>query len=374
MKNEKVFCLISISVMIFLFSNCKFADSKIPIEKSADISEKVDINLIPIHEFTIEPTDEVSIDRVQDIAVFNRQENKTAWVNRDKNEVFVTDIDGNHLYNFGSTGEGPEEFLEIFSIGFDSHDNIIVYDAKLDLFKKFEDPGILIESYDGVLDHDIFTYSRKLLYSDENLYLAVMETDKANQNQFWKSSTIGKFDHNHQLVDLFGSYDPEIISTTFLYKFPMLILDTNYDNIYSTHRTHPFVLSYDLSENTTFDRFGIISSSFLVSENEATPNDPVHIRRQKNLSQSFVEESFVSEQYFFLQHSTYSEDTITYGDTFLRQSFLNVFEKNEPYRFLGEIELNSIPIYITSKNQIYVLKDNDPDNFTVGLYEITVEY
>jgi len=374
MKKEKVFWLTSITVMIFLLSNCNFSDSSTSLEKSSDISEDVNINVNHVREFIIEPTDEVSIDRVQDIAVFNRQENKIAWVNRDKNEVFVTDIEGNHIYNFGSTGQGPEEFLEIFSIGFDSHDNIIVYDAKLDLFKKFEDPGVLIESYEGVLNHDIFTYSRKLLYSDENLYLAVMETDKANQNQFWKSSTIGKFDQNYELVELFGSYDPEIEGTTYLYKFPMLILDTKQDYIYSTHRTHPYIQTFNLSENTTYNRFGIISSSFLISKEESKPEDPIHIRRQKNLSQSFVEESFISEQYFFLHHSSYSEDTIIYGDTFLRQSFLNIFEKNEPNRFLGEIELNSIPIYITSQNQVYVLKDNDPDNFKVGLYEISIEY
>jgi DNA-binding beta-propeller fold protein YncE len=103
-----------------------------------DISETVTVDVVPVREFIIEPTESVSIDRVQNHAAFNKRGDKIAWINSDKNEVFVTDNDGNHLFNFGSTGRGPEEFLEVFSIGFDLEENVVVYDAKLDLFKKFK--------------------------------------------------------------------------------------------------------------------------------------------------------------------------------------------------------------------------------------------
>ena|SRR6056297_2830270 len=371
---KKEYLLFSFTCLfISMFSNCNSADNRVELSSSENISKTTSIELSHIRDFYIEPTSEVTIDRVHNIALFNQQGDKIAWINSDKNQVFVTDTIGTHLFNFGSTGRGPKEFLEIFSVGFDSENNVIVYDAKLDLFKKFNSSGVFVVTYAGIRDHGIFASSRKLLFDDGHLYISVMEMEKSNDKNFWKSKTIAKLDQNFELVELVGQFDPQLNGTTFLYKYPMVTIDPGNENIYTTHRTLPFIQVFGINDLRYKDRFGLTSSSFKNAEESALRSDPIHVRRQKNLNQSFVEESFVSGEFFFLQHSTYSADVITYGDTFLRQPYLNVFEKNHPHRFLGEMKMESIPIHITNENQIYLLKDNNPDNFTVEVYDLVID-
>lgn len=373
MLKKKYILFPFICLFISTFSNCNSTDNRVELPSSENISKATTIELTHIRDFYIEPTSEVTIDRVYDIASFNQQGNKIAWINSDKNQVFVTNTKGDHLFNFGSSGRGPEEFLEVFSVGFDSDDNVIVYDAKLDSFKKFNSLGLLVDTYDGIRDHGIFTYTRKLHFNDDFLFISAMEMEKANEKNFWKSKTVAKLNLKFELIGLMGQYDPGLTGTTFLYKYPMVTFDPENEKIYTNHRTLPFTQVFSINNSRNLGRFGLNSSSFKNAEDAALRSDPTHIRRQKNLNQSFVEESFVSGDYYFLQHSTYSEDVITYSDTFLRESYLNVFEKNPPYRFLGEIKLGSIPVHITNENQVYLLKDNNPDNFTVEVYDLVID-
>lgn len=372
-------CIKGPILRLFLVFLCAFSFATCTLENktsttSEDISSEVVLSLDSLYSFKIESTKEVTIDRIRNIVVFNHEEDKIAWVNDDKKEIFVTDTNGNHIYNFGSIGRGPTEFLEISSIGFNINNDLVIYDGRQDLFKKFREPGNLIQIYDGIIDDGYWLVSRKLFLSNDYLYFGIREAKKANRNNFWESKTIGIYNSSFDLVKNIGSYDPTLTNEDYLYTFPVINVDISTGLIYTAHRILPYVQVFTSPEGELVTRFGNKSPSFHFAEDEAKLSDPIRTRRQKNLAQSFVEENFVSDKYYFLHHASYTEDVITYGDTFYRESYLNVYEKNKPYKFLGEISLESIPIYVSHDNKIYILQDNNPDNLIVSVYDFKVEH
>lgn len=360
----------TIIILAILFLSCEVEKKSNGKNPSVDLSDGVQLNLEKISEFKIENTQHLTLDRIRDVVVLNQEEKRLAWVNEDKNEVFITDINGKYICKFGSQGRGPKEFLEITSVGFGSENNIFVYDAKLDLFKKFNDQCKFFEIYEGVLERGIWLLSRKLTMYDNRFYLGIEEQDKSNASNFWKSKTIGAFTNEMELKNSFGVFDSLLIDGNYLYSYPMVTLDRKTGLIYTTHRTLPIVQVFNPENELREGRFGFYSSSFLVASETPSLSDPIRVRREKNLEQSFVEESFVSDEHFFLQYTQLTEDLLVYGDPTLRKAYLNIFEKEKPHAFLGEISLEFVPLTITSKGKIFLLEDNNPENFRVGVYEL----
>ena len=289
----------AIVILAILFLSCEVERKSNSKNPSANLSDGVQLNLKKISEFKIENTQHLTLDRIRDVVVLNQEENRLAWVNEDKNEVFITDINGKFICKLGSQGRGPKEFLEITSVGFDSENNIFVYDAKLDLFKKFNDKFDFFEIYEGVIKGGIWLLSRKLSMYDDRFYLGIEEQDKSNENNFWKSKTIGAFTNEMELRNSFGVFDSLLIDGNYLYSYPILTLDSKTGFIYTTHRILPIVQVFNPDNERREGRFGFYSSSFLVASEKPSLSDPIRVRREKNLKQSFVEESFVSDERFF---------------------------------------------------------------------------
>lgn len=108
-----------------------------------------------------------------------------------------------------------------------------------------------------------------------------------------------------------------------------------------------------------------------MSDDKPSVSAPRPVRNEKNLKQSAVGESFVSNTYFFFYHFNWTEEFWQTRDPNAKPHFLNVFQKDEPHAFLGEISLPYMPLYISPNNKAYLLEDDDPDNFTIGVYEVS---
>lgn len=373
MVNNKILPFSLILIILIIFNSaCQNEYKSKKQEFNFDKSDNVEIIKKWIYGFSIEPTPDIHIDRASDVVAFNSSEDKMAWINQDKNQVFVTDTTGAHLFHFGSRGQGPEEFLEISGIGFNENDEIIVFDAKQNMFKNFGDDGILKSVNSGFIEDGISLMSRRLHYHNDMLISAVIDMQYASPNSFWHSDTAAIFDEEYNFVKSFGTYDSTLIESSYLYTFPIVTVDKEQNALFISHRKIPFIQVYELDSGERIGRFGMRSPSFKMPDDEADISDPLHLRRQKNLNQSFVEENFISEDYFFFHFANANEDLLNYGDIFMRDSYLNIFEKNEPYNFLGEVALQSIPLYISDNNRVFVLSDDNPDNFQIEVYEINV--
>lgn len=362
-----------IFLMIIFFVNCEQVNipNQHNVNISVDFSSNYNITLERIGGFTIDNNSEVRLDRMKNIVAFNHREDRIAWVNDDINRIFVTDNKGNLICAFGSSGRGPEEFLEVSIFGFNSKDHVIVYDARQAMFKQFDDNCNFVQTVAGLEDSGIWLLPNLLFTSKDNrIYVGAEERSKANERNFWKSKTIAVFDYNLNLQKVYGDFDPDLEGGSYLYSFPIVTYNRPKGQIYTMHRTAPTIQIYDEENGKFIGRFGLKSGSFSEPEDRAKLSDPMHIRRQKNLEQSFVGQSFVSENYFFFQHYRITEELLHYSDPFLRNSYFNIYDINNQYKFLGELQLHHLALYVSRAGKIYLLEDNDPDNFKIGIYEL----
>ena len=288
----------------------------------------------------------------------------------DKSEVFVTETTGAFITKFGARGKGPEEIQYVSSLGFDSQNNIIIHDPFLNLFKIFSIDGDLKKINRGLLENGLWDRSGKLYIYNQSIYVGIMEIEKSDNHNFWKSAIFAEYNPDCTLQKKVGGYDPALAGSDRLYKYPNIHLDKRTGYIYTTHRILPYIQVFDSKTGEHIARFGLRSPSFNMSAEEARVSDPMYIRRQKNLEQSFVGESFTSDNYFFFYFFNWTEDFYTLQDPNLKEHFVNIFQKKPPYAFLGEIQLPYAPLEVTSDNRIFLLEDDNPDNFKVGIYEL----
>lgn len=359
----------NIVIILILLAGCNE-----DLKHSQDRSSDTRLELKKIDDFTI-GTDIVMLDRVLDIPVISPDESLMAWVNSDKNEIVVTDRRGNIVSRFGKKGRGSEEFINISAIGFEDNSSIIVYDSSQDFLKKFSIDGKLLKIENGLLEDQLWIRSHRIIVHDSNVYIGVQESG-SNPRENWKSKTIAKYNNSDvRLSSLFGSYDPDLRGgDQVLYIYVNSItFDPSDSKIFTTHRTLPYIQTFDVKTGERLSRFGFVSDHFKISDDKPRISDPRPVKNEKNLKQSFVGKGFVSDEYFFFHHFHWTEGYWRLRDPNLKRHFFNVFQKDKPHAFLGEIALPFTPMYVSSDNQVYLLENDNPEKFTIGIYELSIE-
>lgn len=335
------------------------------IDKSSDYS----IELLELEDIHISIEEELTLNRVRDVVITNHDESLLGFINDETNEVFVLDTDGEFIGKVGQDGTGPDELSRVSSFGFDDQNNILIYDGRQDFFKKFSLNGDLRSIQDGILEDGLWIRSQKLFIVNDHAYLGIEEAADYGGG-FWNYSTMAKYDIDGRLVNTFGDYDPTLIGTGPIYKYANILVDGN--TVFTTHRTSPYVQVYELEDTNRAGHFGMQSENFLITDNEVEITDSREIRNEKNLHQSFVGENFTTEELYFFYFFNNSEEFWNTHDPNKRSHFLAVYKKTQPYEYLGELKLPHAPLMITSDNIIFLLKDDDPDNFIVSKYEINL--
>ncbi|MEX0662758.1 MAG: 6-bladed beta-propeller [Balneolaceae bacterium] len=352
-------------VFITLITSCQNESNKI------NTNEVNNFEIAIVDSFKISNSEDLILDKVRDIPVLNHDETKIAWINEDRWEVFITNLNGDYITSFGSTGSGPEEFQEIAALGFDQNDNIVVFDVLLDKFKIFNLDGELMHLFEGTLEDDLWVRSRRIYIDEESIYLGIQESDKASESNHWKSATIAEYSlTDGRFKRAFGEFDPSLSGSSRLYNDANIVTDKGHGLIFTTHRTSPYIQAIDIKTGEVTKRFGVQTENFNYAEDAARIEDPMHVRHEKNLHQSFTGESFTSNEFFYHQHYRINDDVLRFGDPFHKTPYLNIYSIKGSFQFIAEVKLDYSPLFVTSEGKIYLLKDNDPENFTVNVYEL----
>jgi len=246
-----------------------------------------------------------------------------------------------------------------------------VYDSSQDFFKKFSVNGELLWIEKGLLKDGLWIRSDRIISYNNHMYLGVQESGAGID---WKSRTIVMYNGDGQLSSTFGAYDPDLKggkNKELYINLNSISLDPAGSKIFTTHRTSPYIQTFDANTGDQISRFGFVSDHFKISNDKPSISDPRPIRRKKNLKQSFVGESFVSNTYFFFHHFHWTEEFWQLQDPNAKPHFLNVFQKDKPHAFLGEIALPYMPLYISTNNEAYLLENDNPENFTIGVYKVS---
>jgi len=343
-----------------------------------DESENYRVQLEKRSEFSIEPAEGLRLDAVRDLVSFNQADSLMLWVNTLQNQLFVTDTDGNVHSFFGREGAGPHEFRDITATGFNSSDQIVVYDWKLDLVKIFDLQGNLVDEMQGLLDFDLWIRADRIFSSESDLLLGIQEA--VGQAEIWETSVIARITPSGELHSLFGGYGPDLEERNLFYNHPDFVYQKQNDRVYITHSSYHVVELASAATGETIQRFGVVPDNFRYAEEQVVKTDSREERDEKNLNQSNVGPPFLSDNYLFFNYNNFTEEFFekidrqsrTYNPN-LRENYVAIYDHSRPFTYYGEVQLPFTPLGVTRDGDIFLLEDDHPDQFTVGIYRVVIE-
>lgn len=312
--------------------------------------------------------DNVTLGRIETPAIVIKRQGskKILFYDAAQNQILIADTMGFILQTIGSVGSGPEEFRHITSFGIDK-DTIIVTDGSLDLVKKFTLDGTLIGMHESMAKDNLWPRSNRLYATNDYYYFGVQESDVSNENNHWKSKIIAKYTKNGTLVDVFGSYHPSLVGSGLLYNYANLLQRKDGD-FYTTHRTSYQIQRFSGKNGTLVSSFGVLSPYFKQSDERPNVYDSREEKNKINTKYSGVDDAFVSKDYLAFHFFNIKEEYWVTRDPNDQENFFQIYDLNDKY--VGDIILPYYPLSMDNDNVIYLLEDDNPDQFKVGMYEM----
>ena len=300
----------------------------------------------------------------------NTQGNKLAFYDRIKEKVFVFDRKGQFKQVYGENNKGPNGILNVAGYDFISSGNIAILDMRQQLLKIFGQNGEVIKS-SPVFEDEKFFYSGSefLIYKDE-IYLPIVDGNFYNNPNPDSSSLIGKLDLNGNFIKTFGKYDP------FLGIDNQYMLDNNFDItntgiIYTNLSSSYNIRYYDLNDYSYLGSFGVQFPSFSLPKKEVKLNLPIS-EINKRMTGTSTTYSIHSTENYFVQHvQVLTEEWFENVNNEDKDNLLVLYDM-ETKELLGEIH-TSYTLGTVHKNQLYMIEDFNPDNYTIGIYELVTK-
>lgn len=353
-------------IATYLLVSCNYRSNN---ENSSEAlsNDPTQIGLTKVSEIIISD-DNLQIGRIEAPMLVSEDDGEEIFIFYDSglNQVIITDSDGNFRQTIGRYGSGPDEFNHITSIGIDGG-SLVVYDGALAKVKIFSLDGEIIDMYDGIIKDNIWLRSNRVFATDSNYYIGIQEAKYSTSNNHWESSTVAEYDKSGKLISLFGEYDPSLVKSHILYNYPNIVISDD-GHVYSTHRTSYQIQKLNLKDKELVSQFGSLTESFKISDERPNPSDPRSRKNEINSKFSFVGDSFVTNEYFLFYFFNFTEEYWELRDPNDKENYFYVYNKND--EFLGEIKLKYFPLSADKNGNVYLLENDNPDNFKIGVYTI----
>ncbi|MCH8557126.1 MAG: 6-bladed beta-propeller [Balneolia bacterium] len=323
------------------------------------VLEKVDV-------LTIEPKNPLTLGRIMGITPVAPDQSRFLVKNHNNSIVNVFARDGEHLYQFGEPGRGPEELERIFMSGFDDELNVLIWDAGQDLLKFFDSNGDFIQADEAFISRGIWSREH-LLHFTESGWILPMETPGA---QLWDDrESVALFNEDFSEQTTAGGWDPFYKESSTILQHPLLTFDRETNYIWVVHRTSPSIRILDTSFNKV-QRLSHASSNFSRADQDILMEFGIQERQQALSNISLVMQPYLTDDYFIFYFVNQTEEVFQTLDSDDAGIFAAVYDKHS-FDYVGEITLPGMLTGVID-SKLMVLLNDDPDDFTIGLYEIDV--
>ncbi|HLR77117.1 MAG TPA: 6-bladed beta-propeller [Balneolaceae bacterium] len=284
------------------------------------------------------------------------------------NHIVVTDSLGNFLFTAGNQGKGPAEFINLTSWNFDEYKNLIAFDTKQRMVKIFGASGALKKAVNVFSNKKLLGFGRVLFARDSLVYIGVLEAKFSNLKNTENSKLIALNDYDGELLKTFGKYDPYVSQATMYTAQPIYDIDFQKNKIYSTHMNSYRMQVYNLNNSNRMAYFGHRSTHFKEVEEEVSPFAPRSEIRKMGLQQSFTKGLYLTDRYVLLCFYNLTEKYYQTRSPQGKDFFISIYDRKS-FNFIGEISL-PYALGAVQNNKLYLVEDNNPDNYTIGVYEI----
>jgi urease beta subunit len=186
-----------------------------------------------------------------------------------------------------------------------------------------------------------------------------------------KSRLLGLIDTSGNAETIFGRFDEFSQEDNNLAFNTVIALDEETDLAYTNLQTSPHFQIYDLNKKVLIGREGQKTKNFNIPERELTPSMPIDEKFKYRSNTSAVAHIFVTDNYIIQHMQNLTEEWFDTMDYSSKENFLVIYDKQSS-ELIQEVPVSSTPIGVHD-NQMYFVEDFNPDNYTIGIYEIVTD-
>lgn len=297
-------------------------------------------------------------------------QNGSYWLfnERIRNQVFVFNSDGSFHSVIGKRGRGPDEILTVSSFDINKNNEVAIFDGSQRMIKIFTLDGRLISS-NNILENADFSLVPHYLWWYKG-QLAGTIIDLESRFEPYKSRLLALINDDGSTDTAFGKFDPfskQDHRETFV---SLLALDEENNVAYTNLQSSPYFQIYDMEHFERILYGGKITESFNKPSQEVTPQTSLSKIMLLVEDTSVFAHIFLTDEYFIQHMQILTKEWFETSDYTAKGNVL-VFYDRETNEFIKEIKLEGITPLAAQKGKIYAVENFNPDQFTIGIYEIS---
>ena len=283
-------------------------------------------------------------------------------------QFFVTNKSGTVERVISREGRGPGELSNVASFTTNKSEQLIVYDGGQLLMKKFDLHGETFSEFE-VDQAEYAIVNRSIVANNDRFYTPILKTEYfGDLTQSWQSSLVGEFNYEGELIEIIGEYDSNLRDGRFYSPFPLINVDFKNDLLFSSHSNDYRIQVTNLKNGEHVTLFGIKSENFRKADDNISQFQSQAEIQEQSIGLSFVGDIYLTERYLLLHFENVTEEFYQTRDHNEKNHFLKVYDR-KTHEFYNELELPNIIGQVVDNN-IYLIEDDNPEHYTIGVYEI----
>lgn len=282
---------------------------------------------------------------------------------------YLFDRQGRLINIIGEMGSGPEEFLQIISFDVDK-DRVVIADESLYVVKVFSVEGNLLNNFSLFNNEDLVIPTFGTHVNDQWLYVPIIETRFMQERS--KSAIVAKIDlKTGQVAELIGQYDPFVKISKYFNTIQRFAVDDGSQQLITSPDISPRIQIFDLQTNKRIKYVVADIPGWKPLEDRIDAGMSRQQSQALAIGTSHILRIFVNDQWIFQTFQTLTEEFVQTKDPLTKENSLALYDRKGD-AFFGSVTLPGLPVALHN-NQLFVIENMNPDQFTIGVYEFEVD-
>jgi len=294
----------------------------------------------------------------------SKDESYLFFADRMLDQLFVFDSVGRHVSVIGERNKGPKGLVELSDFTVKDNNEVVIYDAAQRFLKTFDLSGKIINSVNFLQTSPISAF--ELAWYNDKIITSVVENKFVENPQ--NSKLVGLFNTDGKLDSLFGKHDPFTTDNNNFSIKSVISIDKERGVLYTNLKKSPFVQIYDMQTFERISYLGIETNNFRIPEKEIYMGLSIPEINKRSENVSSIVGIFTTECCVIQHMQVLTKEWFETVDFSKKENILILYNK-ETLEFIKEMPVDYI-LGTVSNNKLYFIEDLDPDNYTVGVYEL----
>jgi len=221
--------------------------------------------------------------------------------------------------------------------------------------------------------NSFYISGRKLQAHNGKVYTATMDNRLLGnlREDAYKSKLAAVYNYDGELVDTIGTYDPTVKNSKSYNLFSIINTNFHLNYLLSTQYYNYRIQIYDLKTKNRLAWFGKRTDHFNVGEKYISPHEPIEKIKKEGAGRSSAVSIHTTDNYILLYFETLTKSFFQSKNFNDKKPYIVIYDYNS-YDCYGEIALTYV-LGDVANNKLYLIENDNPDHFTIGIYELKEE-